>query len=103
MHHGDIAIFYRKAENFTLEALYLHNRNTFIFHLEMEQQRWYVMGCYIVFDDALTIEGVVMDISRRPHGSEILVAGDFNANLEEPEGTTCVEEIMSALIVNGME
>ena len=41
------------------------------------------MGCYITTDDALNIEDVIAAICRRHQGAEILVAGDFNAALDE--------------------
>ena len=44
------------------------------------------MGCYLAPDDTLTIESVVAALKERPVGAKLLVAGDFNANLAEPEG-----------------
>ena len=41
------------------------------------------MGCYIAPKNANTIEDVVATISRRLQGAELLVAGDFNAALDE--------------------
>ena len=38
------------------------------------------MGCYIVSNNTLTIEGVVADIRRRSRGDELLVASDLNAD-----------------------
>ena len=67
------------------------------------QQQWRVVGCYISLDDALTTEGVVTSIRRRNKWYEILVAGNFNADLSNPEGTTCTEEIATALVSAGLE
>ena len=49
------------------------------------RQWWYVVGCYIAPRDAPTIEDVAAAIRDQPYGSELLVAGDLNANLADPE------------------
>ena len=54
-------------------------------------------------NDASNIEGVAVDIIRRPHRAEILVTGDFTAKLADPEGITSTEEIAASLAVFGME
>ena len=61
------------------------------------------MGCYIVPNDASTIEDIVAAISRRPQGAELLVNGNLNEDLDEPEGTTCAEDIFAALAASGLE
>ena len=47
------------------------------------------MGCYTPPDDALIIEDIV--------------AGDFNADLDDPEEITRTEEITMALATSGLE
>ena len=42
------------------------------------------MGCYIAPDNASTIEAFVADIGQCPHRADLLVDGDFNANLAVP-------------------
>ena len=61
------------------------------------------MGCYITPDEALNIEDVVAAIRKWPRGDEILMAGDFNANLAETEGTMRAEEITADLATAGQE
>ena len=51
------------------------------------------MGCYLAPDDTLTIESVVNALKERPGGTELLVSGDFNINLAEPEGDWRGEDI----------
>ena len=55
------------------------------FELAMGARRWYIIGCYLAPDDTSTIESVVASLEERPWGSELLVAGDLNENLEQPE------------------
>ena len=59
------------------------------------------MGCYIAPDNASTIEAFVADIGQWPHRADILVDGDFNANLAAPEGKACDKEISAALFHRG--
>ena len=61
------------------------------------------MGCYISPYNASTIEDIIASIRRRPQGAELLVAGNFNADLASPEGIACAEEIDTALAAAGLE
>ena len=61
------------------------------------------MGCYLAPDDTLTIESVVATLKERPRGAKLLVVGDFNVNLAEPEGDWRVEDIAAAMATEGLE
>ena len=69
----------------------------------MGGQWWHVVECYIALYDALTVEAFVADIVQSPCGEELLVAGNFNSYLEEPEGNAQDEEISMALVAAGLE
>ena len=69
-----------------MEAIQKFGLNVFGFHLAMGEQRWYISGCYLAPDDTSTIEIFVSTLKERPRGAELLVVGDFNVNLSEPEG-----------------
>ena len=60
------------------------------------------MGCDIAPSNASTIEDFVEAIRDRPYGSELLVDGDLNANLEDPEGKPRSEAIVEKLTVDGL-
>ena len=64
-HSSGIAVFYCAAEHFYVEALQLHGANVAIFQIVPGGQRWYIVGCYLVSDNASTIEYVVVAISQR--------------------------------------
>ena len=81
------------VEHFTMEVIRLHIPNTARFQLTLGGQQWYIMGCYMDPYDALTIEALFAAISQRPHGANLLVAGNFNANLAAPEGYARYEDI----------
>ena len=44
------------------------------------------MGVYIAPEDTETMEKVVEAIRKNPRGVELMVAGDFNADIAAPEG-----------------
>ena len=60
-------------------------------------------GCYIAPDNASTIENVVAAISRQPQGGELLMTGEFNADLAKPKGNVHTEKIAKALTDSGLE
>ena len=54
-------------------------------------------------DDASTIKDVVTAIRHRSHGSEMLVARNFNADLAAPEVQAREKEIAAAMSERGIE
>ena len=46
-HIGGVAMFYREAEHFTLEALRLHGENVVRFQLTLGGQQWYAVRFYL--------------------------------------------------------
>ena len=86
VHRDGVSVFYRAAENFSVEALKTYRESVFSFHLALGNRRWFIVGCYLAPENASTIEDVVVDISQRPQGSAVLVVGDFNTNLAATEG-----------------
>ena len=61
------------------------------------------MGCYLAPEDTLTTEIVVATLKERPRGTELLVAGDFNVKLSEPEGDQRGEDIADSLATEGLK
>ena len=54
-HSGGVTVFYRAEEHFYVEALHLYGANVVSFQLELDGQRWYLVGCYLAPDKASTI------------------------------------------------
>ena len=50
--------------------------------MAMGEQQWYIIGCYLAPEYTFTIESVVADLKERLLGTELLVAGKININLE---------------------
>ena len=103
MHQGFVAVFYCEAEHFTLETLCLNVPNVVRFNLANGQQWWHFVGCYISPDNASNIEDVIAAIISQPWENDLLVFGDFNTDLADPEGTTRAEEIAALLVIAEQE
>ena len=79
-----------------MEAIQQVGPNVVGFQLAAWKRRWYIIGCYLAPDNTLTIDCVFAALKERPQGSELLVAGDFNTNLDQPEGDRREKEIAAA-------
>ena len=53
--------------------------------------------------DTLTIYRSVEALKERPKRAELLVAGDMNTNLADPEGDWREEDIAATMATNGLE
>ena len=85
-HRGGVAIFHRPVPNFTVEAVQKFGPNVIGFQLASGARRWYIVGCYLAPDDTSTIERVAEALRERPKGADLLVEGDLNIKLADPEG-----------------
>ena len=85
-HRRGVAVFLRPAPHFAVEDFQHFGPNIVGFQMATREQRWYIVGCYLFPRDNFTIESVVAALKERPRGAELLVSGDFNVNLFEPEG-----------------
>ena len=102
-HRGGVAIFYRPAPHFAVEAVRKFRPNVISFQLATGARRCYIVGCYLAPDDTLTIERVVEALRELPKGAELLVAGDLNANLTGPEGDRRAEDIAATIATEGLK
>ena len=55
------------------------------FQLATGARRWYIIGCYLAPDDTSTRESVVAVLKEMPKGTALVVAGDLNTALDDPE------------------
>ena len=89
-HHGGVAVFYRPSPLFAVEAVRQFGPNVVRFQLAMGARRWYIVGCYLAPDDTLAIESVVATLKERLWGTALIVAGDLNTALSDPENNDSV-------------
>ena len=62
-----------------------------------------MVGCYLSLHNASTLESVVTYIGHSPRGAEILVARNFNIDLEFPDGNKNNKAIAAAVETEGLE
>ena len=102
-HRGGVAIFYRPSPLFAVEAVRQFGPNVVSFQLATVARRWYIIGCYLSPNEKSTIESVVAALKERPKGTALVVAGDLNTDLDDPENDRRGTEIAAALTEAGME
>ena len=96
-------MFYRLSPHFATEAVRQFGPNVVGFHLATGARRWYIIGCYLATDYTSTIESFVAALKEQPRGAALLVAGDLNTTLMEPENDRRVTEIAVALTEEVLE
>ena len=101
-HRGGVAVFHRPAPHFAVEAVQTFVPNIVSFQMATGARRWYIVGCCLTPDNTLTIESVVAELKDLSMGAKLLVAGDFNANIVEPEGDRRGEDIAAAMATEGL-
>ena len=86
-----------------MEAVERYGPNVMGFQVATGAQRWYIVGAYVTPEDEVTMETVIAAIGRKPPGADLMVAGDFNVDIMEPEGNRRVENIATDLETAGLE
>ena len=86
-----------------MEAVEKFGPNGLGFQLETGARRWYIVGAYIAPEDTETMERVVAAIRKKPRGAELMVAGDFNADIAAPEGNRRAEKTATDIATAGLE
>ena len=102
-HRDGVAIFYRSTPHFAVKAVENFGPNNIRFQIMTGARRWYIVGVYLAPDKTETMERVSEAIRSRPRRAELLVAGDFNADLATPEGERRLEGIVTSLATQGLE
>ena len=86
-----------------MDAVRQYGPNIMSFGLATGARRWYIIRCYLAPDNTSTIESVVAALKDRPKGTALVVAGDLNTELEDPENDRRGMEIAAAMTAAGME
>ena len=102
-HRGRVAVFHWPSQHFVVEAVQQLSPNVVGFQLATGERQWYIVVCYLAPNNTSMIESVVDALKESPRGAELLVAGDFNVNLLEPEGDRKGEYITAAMATEGLE
>ena len=102
-HRGGVALFYRSKPHFVVEAVERFGPNVLGFQVATGERRWYIVGAYVSPEDEEAMETVVAAIGMKPQGAELMVAGDFNADIMAPEGNRRAENIATDFATAGLE
>ena len=54
-HSGGVSLFYLTVEHFSVESFQAHGVDIVRFQMVVGDRRWYIAGCYLDLDVALTI------------------------------------------------
>ena len=98
-----MAVFYQLSPLFAVEAVRQFGPNVVSFQLATGARRWYIIGCYFDPNNTSTIESVVAALKERPRGTALVVAGDLNKTLADPEKDRRGTEIVEAMTEAGIE
>ena len=102
-HHDILAVLYRASLQFAVEDIQKFGPNVMSFQLAMGERRWYIIICYLSPENISMIESTAAALRERPQGTELLVVGDFNADLTQPDVARIEEDISVALVAAGFE
>ena len=102
-HRSGVAVFYHPSPHFAVEAVRQFGPNVIGFQMATGAHRCYIIGCYLAPDKTSTIESVVAVLKDWPRGTSLLVVGDLNTKLTEPENDRRGTDITTALTEEGSE
>ena len=74
-HRGGVAVFYRPSHQYAVEAIQQFSPNIVQLYMATGEQRWYIIGCYLVPNDTSRIKSVFAALKERPRGLDLLVGG----------------------------
>ena len=80
-----------------------HDLNVIRLQLVMGWRLWYVVGCELTTRDASTLDRIVAETGHSYRSTEILVAVDFNTDLESPDEKKRDKEISAAMATQGLD
>ena len=103
LHRSRVTVFYRPSPRYVVEAVQQFRPNVINLQLDTGEWQWYIVGYYLPLDYTSTVESLVAALKEHPWGAKLLVAGDLNVKLAEPEGDWREEETSEAPTTAGLE
>ena len=102
-HYVGVAVFYRLSPHYVVEGVHQFGPNVISFQLETGERRWYIVGCYLAPGNGTKIRDVEAEMAERPRVTELIVAGDFNVDLDKTGGRGRDKEIAATLATAGLK
>ena len=81
-HQGSAALLYRESSNFAVEAIHQFSANVIARQLATGDRCLYIIGCYLLPGDGATIRDVEAAMSEQPRGTDLIITGNLNVDLE---------------------
>ena len=98
-----VALFYHEPPIFSVETIHQFGANIIACQLAMWERHWYIVGYYLALGDGATIQDVETAMNERQRGTELIVAGDLNADLERTAGQGLDKEIEVVVVTAGIK
>ena len=102
-HRSGVTLFYQLSPQYAVEAIQNFGPNVVGFQMVIGERPWYIIGYYLAPDNILTIESVVAALKECPWGSELMVTGDLNGYLDDPEVYRKEEDITAVMTTAELE
>ena len=67
------------------------------------RKRWFIDGCYILPGSVAETEHITKALCHYPDGLDLILVGDININLSQPEGIDIDKYLMVVMVVEEME
>ena len=99
---GGVTVAWMVKAGWQIEGISNYGPNVVSFVLTTGRWRWYVVGGYVLLNDAPTIVRVEQTLGREENGVEIKILGDLNVRLQEPLDAR-EEELATVLENSGLE
>ena len=102
-HRGGVALFYWDSPNFAVKEIRQFGANVIACQLETGKRRWYIVGFYLALGDGTMILDVEVAMAERPRGADLIVAGNFNMDLENIGSWGWDKDITTEVATEGLE
>ena len=100
---GGVVLLYRDSPAFAVEEICHFGANVIVCQLVTGERRWYIVKCYLAPGDGAPICGVEAALVERPKGTELVVVGDLNVNIERTGELGRDEKITAAVATVRLE
>ena len=102
-HCNGVVLFYRESTIFVVEVIRQFGANVITCQLATGERRWFIFGCYLAPGYRATIRDVKTAINKQSRGTELIVAGYINVDLEKTGGRFRYKDIAAVVVTAGLE
>ena len=100
---GGVALFYQESPILAVKLMRQFGANIIACQMATGERRWYIVGCYLAFGDRATIQDAKESIAEWTSGTELIVLGYLNVDLERTVGRGRDKDIAVVVATAGIE